>query len=159
MEATSMSTDRWIDKETVVQIHNGILSESESLSRIRFFATCGLYSPWNYPGQNTGVGSLSLLQGIFPTQGSDPGLPHCRQILYQLSHKESLRILEWVGYSFSSRPSLPRNRTGVSYIAGGFFTNWAVLLSHKKECIWVSSNEVDEPRTYYTERSESDRDR
>ena len=42
---------------------------------------------WNSPGQNTGVGSLSLLQGIFPTQGSNPGLPHCRQILYQLSHK------------------------------------------------------------------------
>ena len=49
----------------------------------------GLYSPWNSPGQNTGVGSLSLLQGIFPTQGSNPGLPHCRRILYQLSHKGS----------------------------------------------------------------------
>ena len=47
----------------------------------------GLYSPWNSPGQNTGVGSHSLLQGIFPTQGSNPGLLHCRQILYQLSHK------------------------------------------------------------------------
>ena len=43
-------------------------------------------SPWNSPGQNTGVGSLSLLQGIFPTQGLNSGLPHCRQILYQLSH-------------------------------------------------------------------------
>ena len=40
-----------------------------------------LYSPWNSPGQNTGVGSLSLLQGIFPTQGLNPGLPHCRRIL------------------------------------------------------------------------------
>ena len=49
----------------------------------------GLYSPWNSPGQNTGVGSLCLLQGIFPTQGSNLGLPHCRQILYQLSHKAS----------------------------------------------------------------------
>ena len=48
----------------------------------------GLYSPRNSPGQNTGVGSLSLLQGIFPTWGSYPGLPHCR-ILYQLSHKGS----------------------------------------------------------------------
>ena len=46
----------------------------------------GSYSPWNSPGKNTGVGSPSLLQGIFPTQGSNPGLPHCRQILYQLSH-------------------------------------------------------------------------
>ena len=38
-------------------------------------------SSWNSPGQNTGVGSLSLLQGIFPTQGSNPGLPHCRDSL------------------------------------------------------------------------------
>ena len=49
----------------------------------------GLYSPWNSLGQNTGVGSLSLLQGIFPTQGSNPGLPYCTWILYQLSHKGS----------------------------------------------------------------------
>ena len=42
-------------------------------------------SPWNSPGQNTRVGSLSLLQRIFPTQGLNPGLPHCRWILYQLS--------------------------------------------------------------------------
>ena len=49
----------------------------------------GLYRPWNSPGQNTGMGSLSLLQGIFPTQGWNPGLPHCRQILYQLSHMGS----------------------------------------------------------------------
>ena len=46
----------------------------------------GLYSPWNSLGQNTGVGSLSLFQEIFPTQGLNTGLPHCRQILYQLSH-------------------------------------------------------------------------
>ena len=60
----------------------------------------GLYSPWNSPAQNTGVGSLSLLQGIFPTQGLNPGLLHCRQILYQLSHKGSPRILEWVACPF-----------------------------------------------------------
>ena len=52
-----------------------------------------LYSPWNSPGQNTGVGSLSLLQGIFPTQGLNPGLPHCRQILQQLSYKGSPKDL------------------------------------------------------------------
>ena len=62
-------------------------------------------SPWNSPGQNTRVDSLSLLRGIFPTQGSNPGLPHCRRILYQLSHKESPRILEWVAYPFSSESS------------------------------------------------------
>ena len=49
----------------------------------------GLYNPWNSPGQNTGVGCLSLLQGIFPTQGLNPGLLHCGWILYQLSHKGS----------------------------------------------------------------------
>ena len=51
----------------------------------------GLYSPWNSPGQNTGVGGLSLLRGIFPTQGWNPGLLNCRQILYRLSHKGTRR--------------------------------------------------------------------
>ena len=50
----------------------------------------GLYSPWNSPSQNTGVGNHSLLQGIFPTQRLNPGLLHCRLILYQLSHRGSL---------------------------------------------------------------------
>ena len=81
----------------------------------------GLYSPWNSPGQNTGVGSLSFLQGIFPIQGLNPGLPHCRWILYQLSHKKRPRILEPVAYPFSRGSSQPRNQTGVSCIAGGFF--------------------------------------
>ena len=49
----------------------------------------GLCGPWDSPGQNTAVGSLSLLQGIFTTQGSNLVLPHCRRILYQLSHKGS----------------------------------------------------------------------
>ena len=84
-----------------------------------------VYSPWNSPGQNIGVGSLFLLQGIFPTEGLRPGLPHCTQILYQLSHKGSPRILEWVAYPFSSGSSRPRNQTVVSCIAGRFFTSWA----------------------------------
>ena len=82
-----------------------------------------LYSPWNFPGQNTGVGSHSLLQRIFPIQGSNPGLPHCRRILYQLSHKGNPRILEWVAYPFSSGSSWLRNRTGVFCIAGRFLTD------------------------------------
>ena len=91
-----------------------------------FLQSSGLYSPWNSPSQNTGVGSLSLRQGIFPTQGLNPGLPHCRQILYQLSHKGSPRILEWVAYPFSSGSSQPRNQPSVSCIAGRLFTNWAI---------------------------------
>ena len=86
----------------------------------------GLYSPWNSPDQNTQVVSFSLLQGIFPTQGSNPGLPHCRRILYLLSHKGIPRILEWVTYSFSRGSSWPRNRSRVSCFAGGFFTNQAI---------------------------------
>ena len=102
-------------------------SESESHSAMSdYFVTPWLYSPQNSPGQNTGVGSLSLLQGIFPTQGLNPGLLHCRRILYQLSHKGSPRILEWVAYPFSSGSSQPRDWTRVSCIAGGFFTNWAI---------------------------------
>ena len=97
----------------------------------------GLYSPWNPPGQNTGGGSLSLPQGIFPTQGSNPGLWHCRHILYQLSHQGSPKILEWVAYPFSSRSSQPRNWTRVSCIAGGFFTNWAMREASSTYYIYI----------------------
>ena len=72
-----------------------------------------LYDPKNSPCLNIGVGNLSLLQGIFPTQGSNPGLPHCRWILYQLSHKGSSlfylfllifpthSVLHWIFFQFS----------------------------------------------------------
>ena len=72
----------------------------------------GLYSPWNSPGRNTEVGRLSLLQGIFPTQGLNLGLRHCRRILYQLSHHGSPRILEWVANPFSSVSSDPGIKPG-----------------------------------------------
>ena len=61
---------------------------------------CRLLCPWDSPGKSTGEGCHALLQGIFPTQGWNPGLPRCRRILYCLSHQESPRILEWVAYSF-----------------------------------------------------------
>ena len=80
-----------------------------------------LYSPCDSPGQNTRVGSCSLLQGIFPTQGSNQGLLHYKWILYQLSRQGSPRILEWVAYPFPRQPSPPRNQTRVSCIADGFF--------------------------------------
>ena len=86
----------------------------------------GLYSPWNSPGQNTGVGNLSLLPGIFLTQELNSSLRHCRLILYQLGHKGSPRIMEWVAYSFSRVSSWPRNHTRASCISGTFFTNWAM---------------------------------
>ena len=80
----------------------------------------GLHSPCTSPGKNTGVGNRFLLQGIFPTQGLNPGLPHCRRFPYQRNFQESPRILEWVAYLFSSGSFWPRNRTGV------FFTSWAI---------------------------------
>ena len=78
----------------ILLVASGFLKyESESRSVVS-----NSYSPWNSPGQNTGDGSLSLFQGTFPTQGSNPGLAHCRQILYQLSHQGSPRVLERVAY-------------------------------------------------------------
>ena len=84
-------------------------------------------------------------RGSSPTQGSNPGLLHCRQILYQLSHKGSPRILEWVAYPLSSGSSQARNRTRVSCIAGRFFTNWAIreaLSRHIKILIVHSINQL-----------------
>ena len=91
--------------------------------------------------QNIGVGKPFPSPGDLPNPGIKPGLPHCREILYQLSHQENPRILEWVAYPFFSRSSLPRNRTGVSCIAGGFFTSGATreaLSSPQKVCFWHS---------------------
>ena len=87
-----------LSSSRVLEINQHSFSKSKLLSHVRLFVTPWPYSPWNFPGQNTGVGCLSLLQGIFPNQGSNPGLPHCRQILYQLSYKGSPRILQWVAY-------------------------------------------------------------
>ena len=77
------------------------------------------------PGKNTGVGCHVLLQGIIPTQGLNPGLPLCRQILYYPSHQGIQRVLEWVAYPFFRGSSLSRSWTRVSCIAGGFFISWA----------------------------------
>ena len=117
---THTSQLKWIELIWSIQ------SEITQLCPTHCNPMVSVYSPWNSPGKNTGVWSLSLLQGIFPTQGLNPGLPHCKQILYQLSHKGSPRILEWVAYPFSRGSSWPRHQTWVSCIAGRFFTNWAI---------------------------------
>ena len=107
--------------------------KKESESRSVLSSSLRPYSPWNSPDQNNWSGcSLSLLQGIFSTQGSNSGLPHCRWILYQLSHKGSLRILEWGAYPFSSGSFWLKNRTRVSCISGRFFTNWAMREAQEK---------------------------
>jgi len=96
------------------------------------------------PGRNTGVGSLSLLQGIFPTQGSSPGLPHWRWILHCLSLQESPRILQWVVYPFCRGSSQPRSPTRVSFIAGGgFFTSWVTREAHSID--WFLPYNLNQP--------------
>ena len=83
-----------------------------------------LYSPWNSPGQNTGVISLSLLQGIFPTQGLNPGLPHCRWILCKLSHKGS-PIIEILPNSFWKNVWF-----GFFHLSLSFFFFWPGFLTY-----------------------------
>ena len=82
------------------------------------------------PGKITGVGCHTFFQRTFPTQSLNPGLPHCRQFIYHLSDQGSPRIVEQEAQEYWRGPllqgsSLPRNWTGVSCIAGGFFTSWA----------------------------------
>ena len=100
------------------------------LSCVRLFAT-----PWAI--QSMEFSRPEYWSGEpFPSPGDlpNPGLRHCRRILYQLSYKGSPRILEWVVYPFSSRSSQPRNQTRVFCIAGGFFTNWAIRESLFERC-------------------------
>ena len=89
------------------------------------------------PGKNTGVGCHALLQGDLP----NPGLLYCRQILYHLSQLGHPRILEWAAYPFSRGPSWSRNPTGVSCIAGCFFTSRAtqgspLVTSFSQSILW-----------------------
>ena len=87
----------------------GSESESESRSVVsNSLQPHGLYSPWNSPGQNTGLGSLSFLQGIFSTQGSNPGLLHFRQILDQRSYEGSPKNVLTIRWLLSS-PMLVRS--------------------------------------------------
>ena len=88
-----------------------------SLRCVRLFATPWT-CPWNSPGQDAGVGSLSLLQGISPTQGLNPGLPHCRWILYQLSHQgTALWLIFWVFFP-DSKPVFQKPCSSLFIIYG-----------------------------------------
>ena len=88
-EGTHLAPD-FASAENVQSTQDTKWSETENPSVVSdSLRPQGLYSPWNSPGQNTGVDSLSFLQGIFPTQGSNPSLLHSRLILHQLTHKGS----------------------------------------------------------------------
>ena len=101
------------------------------------------------PGKNTGGGCHALLQGNFLTQGLNPGLLHHRQILYHLSHQGSPRILQWIACPFSRGSSWPRNQTGVSCIAGGFFIPWATR--EAQNSIWIQIIFTMSPLFVYAE--------
>ena len=114
----------------------------KSLSRVWPSAT-----PWiaafkappsmGFSRQEYWSGLPCLPPGIFPSQGSNPGLPHCRQILYCLSHQGNPRILECVAYPFFRGTCRPRNWTRVFCIAGGFFTSLAII-KRKIKCHVIS---------------------
>ena len=86
------------------------------------------------PGKNTGVGCHALHQGIFPTQGSNPGFPHCRRILYHLSHQGSQRILEWVAYPSPGELPDPGIKLGSLALQADYLP---AELPGKPECVWV----------------------
>ena len=115
--------------QSPIQVYNSVCLVAQSCLTLCDAMNCSLPGSSVHahsPGKNSRVGCHAFLQGIFPNQGTHPGLPHCRQILYLLSHQGSPRILEWVAYPFSRGTSWPRNQTGVPCIAGGFLTRWAI---------------------------------
>ena len=89
---------------------------------------------------------LEWVAFLSPGNLPNPRLPHCRQILYQLSHKRSPRILEWVAYPFSRGSSWLRDRTGVACIAGRFFTKGAIREAQKEMfnlfCLYLWLNQI-----------------
>ena len=101
----------------------------KSLSRVRLFATSWTLAyplcPWHFPGNSTIADCHFLLQGIFPTQGSNPGLPNCRQTLYHLSHQGSpnshaspIQMLTW--------PDCLASETDeIGCIHGGMAIDWS----------------------------------
>ena len=120
--STSQTKERDPQKKSVLLIPcfgiSSLYVERKSLSCVQFFVTQWTTVHGILQARILEWVAFPFSRGVFATQGSNPGLLHCRQILYQLSHKGSPRILEWVAYPFSSRSSQPRNRTGVSCLEG-----------------------------------------
>ena len=85
----------------------------------------GSFTHWDSADKNIGVGCHDLLHSIFPNQGWNPRLPHCRQILYIWTTREAQEYWSGQLLSFLRGSFRPKNWTGVSCIAGRFFTNWA----------------------------------
>ena len=107
-----------------------------------------LLRSWAFLGKNTGVGNLSLLQGIFPTQELNPGLLNCRRILYQLNHKGSPRILEWI--CCRKRDPFQGPKLGSCLMLGNELCEETHLLTKQEILLgkgtWVESRRVRQPR-------------
>ena len=104
----------------------GLVAQCLTLCSLVDWSLPGFSVHGDSPGKNTGVGCHAFLQGTFPSQGLNPGLLHCRWILYC-----------WVAYPFSKWSSQPRNQTGVSCIVGGFYTNWATREAREAPYIYT----------------------
>ena len=115
------------------------------LSRVRLFAIPWIYSPWNSQGQNTEVGSHYLLQGTFPTWGSNPDLSHWRQILCHLSHQGNTVIPQYrmcVCAQSLSRVRLFCNP--MDYSLPGFSVH-GILQARILEWVAISSSRASSP--------------
>ena len=110
----------------------------------------GLYSPWNSPGQNIGLGSLSFSPEDLPNPGIELRSPTLQaDFFYQLSHQGSPRIQEWVAYSFSRVSFWPRNRTEVSSITGRFI-NWDIREAPEvKRCTHIRQFSTEESNNFH----------
>ena len=111
----------------------------------------GPYSPQTSPGQNTGVGSLSLLQVIFPTQGQNPGLPHCQWILYQLSTKGSPHYSYFMLTRMVPKMTMSRQLVGKEdgmkprrLVSSACTLNWFISKAH----MFVTANTAYQLRKY-----------
>ena len=120
---------RQLDKQSMIQLHNGILFLAAQLCLTLFhLMVCSLPGSsvhGDSPGKNTGVGCHALIQGIFPTQGLNPGLPHCRWITYHLSHQELKSLLMKVKEE-SEKVGLKLNIQKTKIMASGPITSWEI---------------------------------
>ena len=101
-----------------------------------------LVYPWNSPGKDTGVGSHSHLQSIFPSQGSNPGLPHCGRVLYWLSHQKAQEY--WSGQPFPSPGDLPDPG-----IKPGSPCRWGELQANSLSFFFANSLSAELPGKHY----------
>ena len=134
----------------IVNLSPSWVSEWKSLSCVQLSCDTtqlcphGLYSAWNSPGQKTGVGSFFLLQGIFPTLGSEPRSPALQVDSLPAEPPGKPKNTGVDTYPFSRGSFRTKNLTRVSCIAGGFFTTWTIRNLVKQKSPWTFHCKLDE---------------